>query len=223
MSYPPLLRLPTELHDQIISHLQDACIDGSDAALLSMPRLRLTNRYFHNLIPAPDHATLLRLEQSLWALQNSLYTCCHCVRLQPPSAFADTMMLGKKRRGGPDYEKRFCADCGFAQGKKYQGYCPGSEARVDGVWWVWCIHCREVKNGAEAGERRCHKACKACFDTLGCRCRQSCENTTVVTVPQQGCRVPAWGYGLRALPAWGGQRQCLMAEYMGISRVSQPP
>jgi hypothetical protein len=159
---PLLLRLPTELHCEIFSHLQDAH-DNTD--LLLIP-LCLTNQYFHDLIPATDHATLLCFEQTPFARSRKFYACSKCVRLRPARVFSYTMLYGKTGVHGKSPDKRFCADCGFT---KPQGYSPGSEAYVDEERWVWCIHCREVKKGEEAGEsaalswRGCSKACKACF------------------------------------------------------------
>jgi hypothetical protein len=58
-------------------------------------QLRVTNCYFHKLIPAPTHDELLRFERTFFAVAYSLYTFKFCVLLRPTSNFALTMLKGK--------------------------------------------------------------------------------------------------------------------------------
>jgi hypothetical protein len=137
-------------------------------------RLRLVNKHFNNIINPPTHTTLLRLEHTAFVKRHRIYVCRHCIRLRPHTHFADAMITRKRSHAAVDAEKRFCADCGFAPSSSQQGYSPGTEVVVDGVRWVWCTCCRKVKKGVDAGEGRCHKACRACFEREGCRCLDSC-------------------------------------------------
>jgi hypothetical protein len=109
----PLLRLPAELHLEIVSELQES--DGERA--LARLNLRLSNRYFYNLIDKPSHFTLLNDERTPWAVARSLYTCRYCTRLRRASNFAGKMLKGKTGLNGGEPNRRFCADCGFAPPK----------------------------------------------------------------------------------------------------------
>jgi len=171
---PPLLRLPVELHRDIIDHLKGDADNTTDDGSLALILLRLTNRHFYYLIPNTDHPTFLRLEHTAFVQEADLYTCKHCVRLRPGHEFAETMLNGKRTHGATESHKRFCADCGFTNTNEYEGYSRGTQALVGGVWWVWCIHCDQVKKGADAGPRKCHKACKSCFERFACVCRDAC-------------------------------------------------
>jgi hypothetical protein len=175
---PLILRLPTELHLDIIDKLRS---DAQPDAQLAVMRLRLTNQYFHALIPPATHTTLLSLETTPFAHGNCLYTCKHCLRLRPWTHFADAMMVKKKRQGAMEAKMRFCADCGFGGKVGNMGYKASTEAWVDCVRWVWCTHCRQVKKGDEAGPGKgeCRKACKACFVSFGCRCTDPCVKVKV--------------------------------------------
>jgi hypothetical protein len=169
---PPLLRLASELHLIIISflpHLKDAK-DEDDLALL---QLRRTNRYFRNLVPPPTHNDLLSLELAL--VKYCVYACKFCLCLRPMTKFASTKLKGKTGLNGLARDRRFCADCGFdiTVFGQSQRYCPGTRARVSGVDWVWCKHCKLVKKQEEANSM-CVGLCKACYNTLGCRCTLEC-------------------------------------------------
>lgn len=96
---------------------------------------------------------------------------------------------------------RFCTDCGFSTyphphpvlpprrqqrrlGEEPQGlttYAPGTKLRFSrrkGMQpktfdvWVWCLDCRLLKIGAEAGSWQCRFFCKECCKRL--RCEGSC-------------------------------------------------
>jgi hypothetical protein len=90
-SIPPLLRLPAELHLDIVSELEESDPEGAIATF----NLRLSNRYFYNLVDKPSHDTLLYIEKKSWAVSRSLYTCKFCVRLRPASTFARAMLKAR--------------------------------------------------------------------------------------------------------------------------------
>lgn len=156
-----LMRLPSEIHLKIIAYL-------SDLELIDIYRLRLSNKYFYNTISAPDHATLLVLEETHFAIEHSLYACKHCLRLRHASKFADTSLRRKTCRYGDYAMKRFCTDCGFDTNQP-QRYMRGTQVKVNGELWVRCVHCDKVKRGSEVEETACKEACKRCHDRWGCR------------------------------------------------------
>lgn len=173
---PPFLRLPVELHLKINSYLK---ADASHAAKKSLVNLRTTNRYFYATLP-PTHSTLLRLEYESSGREG--YACRHCLRLRPASKFIATALKGKTGLDGIHRRKRFCADCGFdvpnLRAGKYEGYSPGLRAHVDGIPWTYCMRCRQVKKGEEAGPGQCNmKArCTLCYEVYGCGCGWKCAN-----------------------------------------------
>jgi hypothetical protein len=172
-SIPPLLRLPAELHLDIVSELEESDPEGVVATL----NLRLSNRYFYNLVDKPSHGTLLYIEKMRWAVSRSLYTCKFCVRLRHTSTFAEAMLKGKTGPNGLQPERRFCADCGFAAVQGETRYSAGTMATVNGERWIWCVYCREVNKGDQAGKKEwCEKGCKRCFERVGCQCSRPCKS-----------------------------------------------
>jgi hypothetical protein len=164
---PPLLRLPVELHLHITSYLEiddsrkDEEISDIDLDLLNF---RLTSKYFHSLIPAPTLWFLLHLERRPGSRLG--YACVYCVRLRPARKFADNMFTRKRGRSGQQAFRRFCADCGFDVEEEGR-YAPGTRVVVDGVSWVYCLCCRRVKSGREAGPYTCNgKYCLDCQNLL---------------------------------------------------------
>lgn len=158
---PAFLRLAPELHLAIISYLPDLK-DAADEDDLALLQLRRTNHYFHNLVPPPTHSDLLSLESALF--KGSVYACKFCLCLQPTTKFASAMLKGKTGANGKARDRRFCAECGFdttVVGQS-QRYCPGTRACVGRVDWVWCKHCRSVKQSEEA-KSVCVGLCKACY------------------------------------------------------------
>jgi hypothetical protein len=172
-SIPPLLRLPAELHLNIVSELQESGEYGAFATL----NLRLLNRYFYSLIDKPSHETLLSIEKTPWVIGRLVYTCRYCIRLRCITKFADAMLKGKTGPNGGQPEKRFCADCGFAAVTSETRYSAGTMATVDGERWIWCVHCRQVKRGDQAGKKEwCGRSCKGCFEPVGCKYFHPCKS-----------------------------------------------
>jgi hypothetical protein len=108
LALPPLLRIPTELHLEITSHLDDQKSKDDGFSLL---RLRLTNRLFYTLIPASTHAMLLRLESSRFAKVRKLFACRFCVRLRCRRDFVHEVVIRYstlQNRPHPLRKRRFC-------------------------------------------------------------------------------------------------------------------
>ncbi|KAF2145543.1 uncharacterized protein K452DRAFT_315766 [Aplosporella prunicola CBS 121167] len=94
---PPLLRLPKELLDLIISHLD----------FPGLTHLRATCRTTTGIIPAQEwnHATLAAAEDSAWAARFNRLACKWCAHMRLATRFTDMHKLSK-RRGS-----RACVDC----------------------------------------------------------------------------------------------------------------
>lgn len=190
----PFLRLPREIHFEIVGHLTDtllgcrgACghckgtdceygidwsicqFNVSNIALLS---LRNTCRYFRCLIPVPSAATLQQMWLRFDARALELYVCKYCERLRHRLKF--TTPQQNLRRAF-----KYCADCAFSRPALY-GY--GNKTKVDGELWVSCLICRQLKKGEEAGVERCRRLCRQCCQDRGCQkqgTRNKCFGTRV--------------------------------------------
>lgn len=163
----------------------------TDASILS---LRSTNRYFCSLIPVSQEL-LLQVECGIKG--KKVLACCVCLRLRSAEKFATSETAMERlsiRRGAARTKYRFCIDCGFRaypalslQGGGHAGedlaalttYAPGTTItfppgrkriveREKREVWVWCMDCRELKKGEEAGELGCHLFCKECCERLVC-------------------------------------------------------
>lgn len=124
------------------------------AKRLSFPEninLKVTNRYFYNLVKQPSHQDLLEAELSQYALRRQLFACMDCVRLLPAAKFADTMRTKKKRKGGQKSHRRFCVQCGMNPKPMTGRYSPGSRIVIHGNVQVMCIRCRKLKKGVADG------------------------------------------------------------------------
>lgn len=177
-SVPPIFRLATELHLNIVAYLIDPDEGGTYAARY----LRLTNRHFYNIVEKATHDDILGVEQTIWAIERRLYACKFCIRLRHASKFADAMLKGKTGRNGTQRFKRFCADCGFAPPQGQIRYSRGSEAIVNGERWVWCRLCQYVKKGDAAGRVGCVMTCETCY-------QRHCRNS------EYGCTGCGGGWG----------------------------
>jgi len=138
MSSPPLLRLPVELHLEIISLLD----------LSNKANLAFTTRYFRSIIPTPTHAEFLAAEGTTWAKTKQLYTCKGCVRFHHWKAFADDMRKGKWCRSGILAHTRFCLKCGVSDAL----YVPGTLLTICNRVHVLCVLCEVLTD--QVGDRR---------------------------------------------------------------------
>ncbi|KAF2188927.1 F-box domain-containing protein [Zopfia rhizophila CBS 207.26] len=125
---PPLLRLPIELHRDIVDHLE----------LQDRVRLRLTSRYFTSIIKPPTCQELLAAEATPWAFSRDLFTCKDCVRFRHLLKFTDDMRKGKRGRQGSEAHTRYCVDCGVA----HRRYKPDTEITIMGQPYVVCRYCK---------------------------------------------------------------------------------
>lgn len=81
---PPLLRLPVELHLEIVSYLSgDHCCRVFDSLAL-----RLVNRYFYYGLDAPSHEQLLSLETTECGFAYQVCICKYCLCLRRADKFA---------------------------------------------------------------------------------------------------------------------------------------
>jgi hypothetical protein len=130
----PFSRLPLELHLEIIDYLP----------FEASTYLRMTCRYFNDIIPKPMHEELLVIETSDWAIEEGLFACCHCLRLRRPFKFADKMTSGKRDRGRKAAALRFCIECGLTvpwREPGARGYNRASMISVLGKKWQVCKNC----------------------------------------------------------------------------------
>jgi hypothetical protein len=125
---PPVMRLPVELHRDIIDLL-----DLPARALLSA-----SCRYFAFTIKKPTFEEFLEAEASEWATSKALYVCKGCARFRRLLQFSDDMRKGKRGRKEVDANTRFCVDCGV----KREWYPPGTELSIMGRPHVVCKHCK---------------------------------------------------------------------------------
>lgn len=169
-----LLSLPTELHLEILSYLKVNTDDDRTNDEFSLPRLRLVNRYFHSLIPAPTHAALLRLQPTPFAT-DKLLTCKLCVCLRPRIHFSyDAYLFHPDPAEQGD--TRFCRDGGFADREDGEGFHRRAKVQIlenDEIYCIWCRDCKHWK-AVVTKRAKCWWACKKCTDELGCRCEETC-------------------------------------------------
>jgi hypothetical protein len=127
MSSPPLLRLPVELHLEVVGLLD----------LTNKVNLAFTTRYFRSIIPTPTHAEFLAAEGATWAKTRQLYTCKGCIRFRHWKAFADDMRKGRWCRSGTLAHTRFCLNCGVSDAL----YAPGTLLTICNRVHVLCNLC----------------------------------------------------------------------------------
>lgn len=126
----PILRLPVELHSEIIKLLD----------IRDRVNLASTSRYFRFLIPAPTHNELLVAEDSAWAKSSQLYACKGCLNFWSWASFEDSMRKGKWCRSGALASSRLCLKCGVNSAL----YTPGVHLRVCNRAHVLCAQCRRL-------------------------------------------------------------------------------
>ena len=102
---PPILRLPVELHKDIIDFL-----NLSERALLSS-----SCRYFAFTIKKPTFEEFLEAEACECPISKALYACKGCARLRHLLQFSDDMRKGKRGRNGVEAKTRFCVKCGVGK------------------------------------------------------------------------------------------------------------
>lgn len=131
MALPLLLRLPAELHLNIIERLE----------LHTKARLAVTCRYFRFIILPLSFAELATSEVGEWATARSLFACKDCNRLRHMTDFADGMRKGKRSRHGVEAHLRVCLDCGM----KVALYRPGMTIAICHKAHIVCSLCGTLK------------------------------------------------------------------------------
>jgi hypothetical protein len=179
------------VHDTLTSYW----ITITDPAVLS---LRCTNVRFSVLIPL-SQKLLLDIERSFHGPAGKLLACCVCLRLRTCDKFAirSTPQMLNSENQKFVARHRFCIDCGFSTyphphphlpprrqqrrlGMEPLGlttYAPGTKIKFRTMGmradtfhvWVWCMDCRLLKIGTEAGSLQCRLFCRTCCERLGCR------------------------------------------------------
>lgn len=153
---PPasLLGLPTELQYHIIRFL-----DFPDTIYLKMTCTR-----FNNLIRPLTHRELLEAERSTYGMERKLHACRYCLRLRPPSKFADKMLVKKRSKYGREAGRRFCMECGITP-QPPEGSTPyslGSQILVHRMRYILCFTCRRLGKHTQYDDfvecDRCFKA-----------------------------------------------------------------
>jgi hypothetical protein len=132
MSQAPILRLPVELHLDIVDRLD----------LHEKVELACTNRYFMSIIPPPSHNELLVAEKDPWPTAKELLTCKGCLRFCRLQDFADEMRKGRRCRGRSEAATRFCLKCGVEDAL----YAPGTHLTICNRPHVLCSICRDLTN-----------------------------------------------------------------------------
>jgi hypothetical protein len=110
--------------------------------------LKMTSRKCHDLIPKPSHQQLLAAEQTNWAKERGLFTCCHCLRLRRGTKFSDSMICKKRAPGRRRASFRFCIECGLVVPWKdsgARGYSRGHQIRIKGRKYQVCKNCGLVE------------------------------------------------------------------------------
>lgn len=96
-----LLTTPPEIQNKIIRYLETPDVHV----------LRLTSKYFYDIIPPPTHADLLAIEASL-EINIDHFACVGCTKMVSLYKFSPSMVKKKKISGGSEARNRFCNDCG---------------------------------------------------------------------------------------------------------------
>ena len=143
----PILRLPVELHLEIVKRLD----------IRDRVNLASTSYYFRFIIPALTHNELLVAEESAWAKSSQVYACKGCVNFQTWASFADSMRKGKWCRSGALANSRLCLKCGV----KSALYTPGVHLRICNRAHVLCRTCLRLTD--QVG---CHGMCAACSPNM---------------------------------------------------------
>lgn len=143
----PVLRLPVELHLDIIKRLD----------IRDRVNLASTNRYFRFIIPPLTHDELLLAEESAWARSGQLYVCKGCVNFHSWASFADSMRKGKWCRSGMFANSRLCLKCGVNSAL----YTPGIHLTICNRAHVLCRTCQQLTD--QIGH---HGMCAACSPNM---------------------------------------------------------
>ncbi|KAH7067500.1 hypothetical protein BKA63DRAFT_118644 [Paraphoma chrysanthemicola] len=128
MMVPHILRLPVELHLQVLNQL-----DLNDNI-----NITAVNRYFRTIVKPPSHGDYLIAEADDWAKQKRLYACSGCSNFRRFEEFADAMRKGKYTRAGALANVRLCLQCGIVRGL----YTPGMFVMIYGQTRTLCKVCR---------------------------------------------------------------------------------
>lgn len=145
------LNLPTEIHFAIINQL----------FCPGRPSLKLTSRYFFELVPSPTHADLLAAEDPVYDGEDpdtiKFLACRDCLRLRPSYNFADRMRKGRFGGRRSHAFKRFCIHCFLNPKPGKTRHAKGMYVEIMGDGFVLCRECMEFKAvpSDQGDKRRC--------------------------------------------------------------------
>ncbi|KAL2837203.1 hypothetical protein BJX68DRAFT_249967 [Aspergillus pseudodeflectus] len=105
---------------------------------------------------SPEKRLAFLIVAETWSRYAKKFACSKCLKLRPAVAFADKQTKAKRRKGGPDSNRRFCVDCGV----KLRLYQPGQTIEVRNYASYICGLCW----------RRCDSGryCVMCAACQGC-------------------------------------------------------
>lgn len=155
-------RLTSKILLEIISHLSIADKTSPEAFRESWTALH----------------TLLKITVAGLPQLRNVFACIYCSKLLHLSKFGLTPpQIMRKLKGRSFHVPPYCAEYGFNKpprdpcGNNPVGYQRGSEAIVDGVRWVKCRDCEEVKKGDKVVKKRqkAWSVCRAVFEKKGWR------------------------------------------------------
>lgn len=144
---PSLMHIPQELQLQIIEDLE---------LFPTTMLLRLTNKYFHNLIRPLSDEEMRRLEDEIYCCHHKLRCCVYCHRLRPRHNFVPHNLPVAILP-----EKYICIDCGICKGDYF--YPRGEILEWNGRTRVMCDDCSDLPKGSP---RRRESLCQECWKGL---------------------------------------------------------
>lgn len=157
-----LLRLPIELLLFVVTHLERE-------APMTLNSLRLVSRRLYRITPIPkikmQFSILELLQHSSLANLRNMFACMYCLRLRHLSKFVLTLPHMKRKANGNEFHvPPYCADCGFEKPyPRAKGHLPGTLVCVDGVPWIKCHYCEEIKKEEDVTPG-CRGWCNTCRD-----------------------------------------------------------
>lgn len=145
---PSLMHLPQELHLQIFKDLE---------LLPTAMLLRLTSKYFYNLIRPLSDIEMARLEDDTYCRDHKLGCCVHCHRLRPNQNFVPRGILIITISD----QKNICIDCGIGKGDYFKPR--GTILMWDSKTQVMCDDCSDLPKGSL---HRLGDVCQGCWKGL---------------------------------------------------------
>jgi hypothetical protein len=154
----PFSRLIPELQLEVIDHL----------SFQETAYLRMTSHVYLDLIHKPTLSELLAAENSEWAVNKGIFTCCHCLRLRQSTKFSESMITKKRARGHSRAALRFCIECGLTilwNDPGARGYSRGAKICVLGLDYQVCKNCGLIGRIDNHGTRSPWNNCPHAYES----------------------------------------------------------